>query len=254
MRPPVSGFGACCGRSRFEGRPGEAKIGTHTVRPGTVAVPELVAVNYSRGVTLQIGLTGNIGSGKSTVARLLEARGAAAIDADRLSQLATEDPEILACIAEEIGPELLVGGRLDRARTAERVFADEVALRALNAIVHPWVWRARAERVAALQVQPDPPGVVIHDIPLLFETGLEEEFDGVVVVDAPLESRIVRVMARGDLSPDEIRLRDAAQLPLAHKVERADYVVTNDHDLEALASEVDRLWNRLLQRAVGADP
>lgn len=254
MRTPVSGFGAYCGRGRFEGRARGARVGTHTVRPGTGAVPELVAVNYSRRVTLQIGLTGNIGSGKSTVAGLLEARGAAAIDADRLSQLATEDPEVLACIAEEIGPELVVGGRLDRARTAERVFADEVALRALNGIIHPWVRRARAERVAALQIRPDPPEVVIHDIPLLFETGLEEEFDGVVVVDAPLELRIVRVMARSDLSPDEIRSRDAAQLPLAYKVERADYVVTNDHDLEALASEVDRLWNRLLQRAVGADP
>lgn len=200
-------------------------------------------------MSLRVGLTGNIGSGKSSVARLLRERGAAVIDADALAREATQDPKVLEGIARELGSELVQGGRLDRAATARRVFADPAARGRLNAIVHPWVRRASAERAAALErAEPTPP-VIVFDIPLLYENGLERDFDAVVVVDAALETRVERVRERSGLDPAEIRARDAAQMPLADKVARADFVVDNDHSPEALRGQVDVLWAGLVARA-----
>lgn len=200
---------------------------------------------------LRVGLTGNIGSGKSSVARMLADRGAAVIDADALAREATEDPAVLHAIAAALGDELVVDGRLDRAATARRVFGDEDARRRLNAIVHPWVRRRAAERVAALEARPVPPEVIVQDVPLLYESGLEDGFDAVVVVRAALASRAARVAQRSGWSTDEVRARDAAQLPLDAKVARADYVVDNDGPPEALAGQVDRLWRQLRARARG---
>lgn len=194
---------------------------------------------------LRLGLTGNIGSGKSTVARLLAARGAAVIDADRLAREATADPAVLARIERELGPGLVREGRLDRAATARRVFADEAARGALNAIVHPWVAARRDELERALLAAPDPPPVIVHDVPLLYEAGLDGMFDAVVVVTAPLEARLARVAERDGLPLEEARARDAAQLPLEEKAARAEHVLDNAGDEAALATRVDELWRRL---------
>jgi dephospho-CoA kinase len=194
----------------------------------------------------QIGLTGNIGSGKSTVARHLAELGAAVIDADVLARAATDDPQVLAAIAAELGAELVVDGRLDRAATAARVFGDDGALERLNAIVHPWVGREREARVAALLAADDPPPLIVHDVPLLYEVGLDGAFDAVVVVDAPLEVRVARVVARSGLSPDEVRARDAAQMPLAEKVARADHVLDNGGGVASLSERVRALWPGLI--------
>jgi len=200
-------------------------------------------------VSLRVGLTGNIGSGKSSVAQLLRERGAAVIDADALAREATQDPKVLGAIARDVGRELVVDGRLDRAATARRVFADPAARGRLNAIVHPWVRRASAERAAAL-VRADPaPAVIVFDVPLLYENGLERGMDVVVVVDAPLEARVRRVRARTGLEAAEIRARDAAQMPLPDKAARADFVVANGGSPEALRKQVEALWTRLLARA-----
>lgn len=196
-----------------------------------------------------IGLTGNIGSGKSTVARLLAAKGAAIVDADALARQATDDPQVLAAIAQQLGSELVRGGQLDRAATARRVFADPEARRRLNSIVHPWVRRAMAAQVATLLAGPEPPPVIILDIPLLYESGLEPTLDAVIVVNASLKTRIDRVTAHAQLSADEARARDAAQLPLAEKVARADFVVDNEGDLTRLAAQIDSLWALLHQAA-----
>jgi dephospho-CoA kinase len=193
-----------------------------------------------------VGLTGNIGSGKTSVARLLAERGAAVIDADALAREATEDPEVLEAIARDLGSELVRGGRLDRAATARRVFADPVARSRLNAIVHPWVRRVSDERAAELARGERPPPVIVFDIPLLYENGLERGMDVVVVVDVPLEARVRRVQARSDLDADEIGARDAAQMPLSEKVSRADFVVDNRGAPEALVPQIDALWPRLL--------
>lgn len=193
-----------------------------------------------------IGLTGNIGSGKSTVAQLLAAKGAAVIDADALARQATEDPAVLAAIAQQLGEDLIREGKLDRAATAQRVFADPEARERLNGIVHPWVRRAMAARIDALLAASTPPPVIVLDIPLLYEGGLERTVDAVIVVNAGLPTRLARLTARGLLSADDVRARDAAQLPLAEKVRRADFVIDNEGDLDALAAQVDRLWPLLL--------
>ncbi|MEJ2667700.1 MAG: dephospho-CoA kinase [Deinococcales bacterium] len=198
---------------------------------------------------LRVGLTGNIGSGKSIVARRLEAHGAAIVDADALARRATRDPEVLARIARELGPELVVEGELDRAATARLVFADPDARARLNAIVHPWVRRASDARVAALAASPAPPRVVVLDIPLLYENGLEVGLDAVIVVDAPLAQRIERVVRRGELSAAEVEARDAAQMPLPAKVARADYVVDNAGPEDRLDEAVEALWRELTARA-----
>ncbi len=196
-----------------------------------------------------VGLTGNIGSGKSTVARLLVAKGAALVDADALARQAADDPEVLAAIVQQLGSDLVRGGQLDRAATARRVFADIGARQRLNSIVHPWVRQAMAAQLAELLASPEPPPVIILDIPLLYENGLEHTVDAVIVVNASLDRRIDRVTARGALSADEVRTRDAAQLPLAEKVARADFVVDNEGEPSQLTAQIDSLW-ALLARTV----
>lgn len=201
---------------------------------------------------VRVGLTGSIGAGKSTVARLLAGLGAAVIDADALARQATEDPEVLAAIARELGEGLVLRGpegpRLDRAATAARVFGDPEALGRLNGIVHPWVRRRAAEEMAALEASGSPPPAIVHDVPLLFESGLEGDYDVVVVVDAPAELRARRLAERSGLSSEEVARREAAQMPPEEKVARADHVVVNAGDLEELEAQVRRLWRELTRR------
>ena len=193
----------------------------------------------------RVGLTGNIGSGKSTVAQMLVERGAALIDSDALAKEATRDPDVLQSIADALGDDLIRNGELDRPKTAERVFGDEEARETLSGIIHPWVRRKSEERAEALERQDAPPKVVLMDIPLLYENALERGLDAVVVVDAPLEVRVKRVQERSGLSEQEVRARDAAQMPLEKKVERADYVVDNSGDKRALEPQLERLWSQL---------
>ena len=192
-----------------------------------------------------IGLTGNIGSGKSTVARHFADLGAAVIDADQLARDATRDPEVLHQIAEQLGADLITDGQLDRAKTAERVFNDEDARQTLNRIVHPRVGLFRKWRVNELMNADAPPPLIVSDIPLLYETGLEPEFDAVVVVYASLDTRIRRVQERSGLSEEEIRARDAAQMPLEDKCDRADYIIDNDGSVDALAAQVEQVFQQL---------
>ena len=194
----------------------------------------------------RVGLTGNIGSGKSTVAALLVQKGAALIDADALARAATQDPDVLAAIGERLGADLVVDGQLDRATTAARVFNDESARRVLNQIIHPWVRRKSDERVAELSGRLEPPPIILLDIPLLYENGLETGLDAVIVVSATFENRVKRVAARSGLSESEVRARDHAQMPLEEKVKRADFVVYNDGEPDALAPQLDALWTKLV--------
>ena len=196
-----------------------------------------------------IGLTGNIGSGKSTVAKLLVAKGAALIDSDALAREATGDPAILQRIAEALGADLIQNGELDRAKTAERVFGDQAALKTLNGIIHPWVREQSELRAQALADGSHPPPLILFDIPLLYENGLETTLDAVIVVDAPIASRIARVRQRSGLSAAQVRARDAAQLALSEKVSRADFVISNDANLQDLEAQVDDLWESLTRFA-----
>ncbi|AKH17906.1 dephospho-CoA kinase [Deinococcus soli (ex Cha et al. 2016)] len=192
--------------------------------------------------TQRIGLTGSIGAGKSTVAQLLRARGLTVLDADEQARLVTQDPEVLTLLADRF-PGVVVGGTLDRAALAARVFGNPAALADLNAITHP---RVRA-RMAALEAQAARQGAraVVQDVPLLFEGGLDAQMDAVIVVDAPLHLRVGRVMARSGLTEAEVLARDARQLPAAQKRKRATVVIDNDRDLPHLEAQVDRALRQL---------
>lgn len=185
-----------------------------------------------------VGLTGGIGSGKSTVARLLAEHGAAIIDADLLAREAVAPGSpALAQVVARFGDEVLTAdGALDRPRLGARVFGDEAARRALNAIVHPEVARLAGERIQALVAAGAP--LVVYDVPLLYENGLEKVLPEVIVVDAPLEVRYARIAARDGLDRAAIAARIAAQLPLEEKVRRADHVIDNGGPLEATRAAV----------------
>ena len=193
--------------------------------------------------TLHVGLTGGIGAGKSTVARLLAERGAIVLDAD-LAARAVVEPGTpgLAEIVESFGPGVLrADGSLDRAALAAVVFADEERRKQLNAIVHPRVREWMAERAAAA-----PAGsVVVQDIPLLVESGLAGMFEYVVVVDADDETRIGRLVADRGMTEEEARARIAAQAPRAQRNAAADRLLDNSAGPAELASAVSDLWREL---------
>lgn len=193
--------------------------------------------------SMRVGLTGGIGSGKSEVARRLRAHGAVVVDYDQLARdvVGAGTPGQAAVVAE-FGPEVLAAdGELDRERLAQLVFGDEDARGRLNAIVHPLV-RARAAEAAA-QV-PDG-GVVVHDIPLLVESGLAPAFDTVVVVTAPVETRVRRLVTRRGMSEEAALARVRAQASDEDRLAAATHVVSNDGDLEALDAQVERVWEEI---------
>jgi dephospho-CoA kinase len=203
------------------------------------------------GAPLRLGVTGSIGAGKSAVTQLLAARGAAVIDADRLARQATEDPAVLRRIAAGLGSDLVQDGVLDRSATAERVFGDAAALAKLNAIIHPWVARERSRLLRKLAAQAEAPAVIVEDIPLLFENGLEREMDATLLVTAPLELRAARVARRSGLSAGKVRERDAAQWPQERKAALATWVIDNSGGLPALERAVDTVWQELSARQAG---
>ena len=190
----------------------------------------------------RIGLTGSIGAGKSTLARLLRSRGFTVLDADEQARAVTREPDTLRAI-EAAFPGVVVGGELDRPALSARVFGHPPALAALNAVVHP---RVRA-RMAALEAQAVSAGAgtVIQDVPLLFEGGMRQAFEAVIVVDAPLDVRLERVQLRDGLSRAAALARDAAQMPAEQKRTLADAVIDNGGDEAALAAQLDAVLARL---------
>ena len=194
----------------------------------------------------RVGLTGGIASGKSTVANLLQERGALVVDADVLAREVVEPGTPgLAVVVERFGRGVLApDGRLDRAALGRLVFSDDAsgaARRDLEAVVHPAV-RARA---AELEAAADPGQVVVHVIPLLVETGQAGTFDLVVVVDVDEEVQRARLLARGGLDEREADARIAAQASRAERLAAADLVVDNDGDRDDLVRHVDGLWARI---------
>jgi dephospho-CoA kinase len=195
----------------------------------------------------RIGITGNIGSGKSTVATLLVDKGAALIDADKIAREVANEADVLGQIAAQLGKDLITNGQLDRAKTAKLVFNNPEARKILNGIIHPRV-RSRSEaEIQALESLPSPPPVILQDIPLLFENGLEKTLEAVIVVYAPLEVRLARVKSRSNISDEDFYARDKAQMPLEEKVKRADYVVDNSGGMVELQQQVNGLWEKLVK-------
>jgi dephospho-CoA kinase len=196
---------------------------------------------------LLVGLTGGIGSGKSTVSRMLQERGAVVLDADGFARAAVVagSPGLRSVVAR-FGPDILMAdGSLDRGKLASIVFADPQALADLEAIVHPEVRRMIAD---GIQENIDADRVVVLVNPLLIEMGTHRDCDVVVVVSALPETQVARSVARG-MTEDDVLARIAAQLPLEDRARMADVLIDNEGTLEDLEREVDVLWGQLRDRA-----
>jgi dephospho-CoA kinase len=189
---------------------------------------------------LLIGLTGGIGSGKSTVSAALVARGARLIDADAVvRELQEPGTPVFEAMVERFGPSIVApDGTLDRAAVAALVFNDEGARRDLNAIVHPAVGAEILARVAAAAETDD---VVVLDVPLLVEGG-RYQVAGVLVVDCPVEEAVRRLVELRGMSEADARARIAVQATREERLAKADFVVDNSGPPEALAREIDRAW------------
>ncbi len=201
------------------------------------------------GRMLKVGLTGGIGSGKSWVSARLASHGAVVVDADLLARevVAGGSPGFERVVAR-FGPQVVgPDGRLDRQALGRRVFADAADLADLNAIVHPLV----GERASTLIEQAERAGVpmVVHDVPLLVENGLANSYDVVVVVDAPGEVQLSRLVRDRGMSRADALARIAQQSTRDVRLAAADEVLDNGGTLDELADQVDLLWQRLRARA-----
>ncbi len=198
-------------------------------------------------MVFKLGLTGGIGSGKSTVAQMLKDRGAAVIDADALSRATTAPGgSALAEIALQFGPEFIgADGGLDRTAMRDLVFRQPEARQRLEAIIHPLVAQATQAQTEAAIDQGH--RCLVYDVPLLAESKRwQGQVDKVLVVDCPVETQVARVMARNGLSADEVRRIIAAQTPRERRLAIADWVIVNDGlSLEALRAQVEALPLRL---------
>jgi dephospho-CoA kinase len=201
---------------------------------------------------LLVGLTGNIASGKSEVARLLGERGATLIDADLLAREAVKPgTKALDRIAEVWGKEVLAAdGSLDRGALRRIAFSDPAQLEKLNAIVHPEVTRLRDVQIEKARSRGD--NVVVCVIPLLFERNLVSDFDYIVLVDTPRALRLERLAEARGLTETEAMNMIASQMPAELKKARADYCIENVGSLEDLQRHVDKLWTTLNKKAAGS--
>ena len=191
-----------------------------------------------------VGLTGGIGSGKSTVSAALAERGAVIVDADAIvREVQQPGSPVLAALAERFGSEVIAAdGSLDRAAVATLAFSDPENLKALNAIVHPAVAREMNERVMA---QVGTERVVVMDIPLLTENP-REGLQGRIVVDVPVEVQVQRLVAGRGFDEADARARIARQATREQRLAAADFVVDNSGSLTDLAPHIDRLWAWLM--------
>ena len=196
-----------------------------------------------------MGLTGGIGSGKSTVSRLLAGFGAVVVDADQLAREVVEPgspglTEVVGAFGEDL---LLPDGDLDRAALAARVFGDPAALAQLNGLLHPRIGELTLQRFAAAEAGEAP--LLVHDVALLVENGLQARYEVVVVVDAPPAVQLDRLVRQRGMSAPDAEARIARQATREQRLAVATEVVRNDGTLEELEAQVRDLWQRLVGRA-----
>jgi dephospho-CoA kinase len=193
-----------------------------------------------------VGLTGGLATGKSTVARLFQDCGAVVLDADVLArQVVAPGTPAWKAIVRAFGAGVLRPDRtIDRARLGALVFRHRAKLKTLNAIVHPRVAREQA-RLTREITRKDPKAVVIYDVPLLFEAGVDKRVDRVIVVSAGRETQVERLMSRNGFTRAEALRRIRAQAPLQDKRQRADYVLDGDQPLAQLRADVRRTFEEL---------
>lgn len=199
---------------------------------------------------LLVGLTGGIGSGKSTVARMLEKRGAVVFDADVLAREVVEPGTPgHAAVIDRFGANVLApGGELDREALASIVFADPAARRDLESIVHPEVRRLFADGAEEYE---GTDRVVVLSAPLLVETGMHTAFEVLILVSATAQTQVERLMRDRGMSEAAVEARIDAQAPLEAKSEVADFILDNEGSIDELERQVDRLWADLQARETG---
>ena len=194
-----------------------------------------------------IGLTGGAGSGKTTVSAMLRDLGAAVIDADEAAHAAYEPGSPgFDSVVKEFGPDYVRDGRIDRAQLGELVFNDAAARQRLNAIVHPLVreWMAARTGEAALSGA----AIVVQDVPLIFENGLERIYSTVVLVYVPEHQQLTRLVEGRGISEDRARAMIAAQMPIEEKRKLAHHVIDNSGRREATRQQVEWLWDHLVAK------
>ena len=192
-----------------------------------------------------VGLTGGVGSGKSTVAAMLRELGAEVMDADEASHAAYEPGTPgLAAVIREFGDAYVREGRIDRGRLGELVFRDADARRRLNAIVHPLVREWMAARTA--EAAERGAEVVVQDIPLLFEIGLERVYSSVVLVYVPEDMQVERLVHGRRFTPERAREVIAAQMPIEEKRRLAHHLIDNSGSIDETRAQVEQLWAKLL--------
>lgn len=194
----------------------------------------------------RVGLTGGIGSGKSTVSRLLASYGAVVVDADRLAREVVEPgspglAEVVATFGEDL---LLPDGGLDRAALAQRVFGDPAALAQLNGLLHPRISELTLQRFAEAEAGDAP--VLVHDVALLVENGLQGGYEVVVVVDVPPEVQLDRLVRLRGMDGADAQARIARQATREQRLAAATDVLHNDGTVEELEAQVRALWDRLV--------
>ncbi len=197
-----------------------------------------------------IGVTGGIGSGKSTVCKVFAELGRLVVSADAIARTLTEgDPEVRAALRSTFGKEIFrADGSLDRGGLAKIAFASEELTARLNGIVHPRVFE-EVDRTLAHEAPERTMPYVVIEAALIYESGMDEWLDRVVVVDAPESTRVERVVARDGTTPEDVRRRMAAQWPAQDKVRWADFVIVNDRNTVALREKV-----RLIDSVIRALP
>ncbi len=193
-----------------------------------------------------MGLTGGIASGKSTVSAMFVDKGARLVDADVIArEVMLPGHPVLAAAVQQFGEGILLpDGTLNRARLGEIVFNDSEARQKLNALTHPAIRREIKNRMNALE-QEDPQRLILVDIPLLYESELDNLFQKITVVYVPRELQLARLMERNRLTPEQAEGRLQAQMDIEQKRSRANYVIDNSHDLAHAKQQVDVLWDRL---------
>lgn len=196
-----------------------------------------------------VGLTGGIGSGKSTIARRLAELGAVHIDADQLSREVVEPgTPSLEAIRRAFGPDVITEGRLNRAALGSVVFSDRQALSTLNGIVHPAVRALTEERIAAATAD-DPAAVIVYDVPLLAEANLPRSYDLIVVAHASAQTRKDRLISLRGMDPIEADRRIASQASDDERLALADVVIDTDGTMAETLFQVDQLWNKLSEKS-----
>lgn len=197
---------------------------------------------------LLVGLTGGIGSGKTTVAKMFGHLGAVVFDADKLAREVVElGTRGYVAVVELFGSDVLFpGGEIDRAALAKRVFSNDLERKELEAVLHPEIFRTLRKRLEPFRKTDR---IVIFDAALLIESGFDERCDMVISVEAPEELRVKRVVDEGERSEADVRARVAAQVSEEVKASRSDAIILNSGTLDELRQQVEQIWVELERRS-----